>query len=188
MALNLTFVEKMPWAQKLVILLGIIALIGGLWYYFMYLPLVEELAKVETQKEKELDKLRELKQRKADLNNMKKRIEELEDQLKEKRKALPKDPEIDQIILKLDNLGKKNGIEFAKITPSNPSPVKNLYRRVPIKLDFSGSFRYVMRFFYEVVNMKRIVKISDINMRPQGRGRGGARIRVDCTATTYISF
>ncbi|MFO8055697.1 MAG: type 4a pilus biogenesis protein PilO [bacterium] len=186
MALNLTFVEKMPWAQKLVILIGIIALLGGVWYYFMYLPVVEEMAKVQREKEKESDNLKELKQRKADLQNMKKGIEELEDRFREKREALPIDPEIDQIILKLDNLGKKNGIEFSRITPHNPSAVGNLYRQVPIKLEFTGNFRYVMRFYYEVVNMKRIVEISDISMRPHGKG--GARISVNCNATTYISF
>ncbi len=187
MALNMEFVEKMPVSQKLIILVGVILVLGGLWYYMMYEPLQTELTQKEEEFDKENEALKELKRRKEDLNNMKSRIEELEDELKEMRRALPKDAEIGQILLTFDNLGKKNGIEFSRITPKGQSAVGNLYRKVPIDLDFTGNYRWVMRFFYEVVNIRRIVKVTDIKMKGGKRG-GGSRINVSCQATTYISY
>ncbi len=187
MALNLDFVEKMPWSQKLIILIGIIGLLVGLYVPFIYIPLQDDLKEAHGKLDEKMEEIRRLDSRKEDLDLIKSRIDALQDEIKEQRKALPDDEEISKIFHKLDSLGKKNGIEFSRITRGNKSSVGNVAQKVPISLDYTGNYKYVMRFFYEIVNIERIIKVSNIKLKG-GKGKGGSsRIAVSCEATTFMS-
>lgn len=184
MALNVEFFEKMSLAQKALILGILILAVGAIWYGVFYDPKVQELAAQESKyndKLRQMDKLRKMRE---DEKNLLKMIDDKRRTIEKYKEILPTQTEMDQLLLLIDDIGKKNGIYFENFKPSKEVPRGSLYYEVPISLDFKGNYKYIMNFFYEVANLKRIVKFTDVKMT-SGKAETGSQISVKCTAMTY---
>jgi len=182
MALNTDFIIKMPLLQKLLILAGVVTLTVLAYMFLMDSKLTQEY------KRKQLE-LSGLRSELAKLETVEKDKEKLDRQLKEKerrlekaKEKLPTETEMEQLLLTISELGQKNGITFKKFTPAGErSGEGGLYTEVPISLNFSGSYLYVMNFFYKVTNLSRIVNFAGLGMSASK----GKTIDVNCTAITY---
>jgi type IV pilus assembly protein PilO len=183
MAVNLEMIEKMPLVQKAIILAVTIAVLGVLFWYFIYRGLANDVADMN---KKVQDNNTEIKQL-ADIQQQKEylqaNIDEINKRIKKYREELPTATEMEQLLVQINDLGTKNGVQIKTLTPKNETAKEN-YVEVPIDLSFTGSFRYAMKFFYDVTHLDRIVNFGNVSMGVD-KSATTADVTVNCTAYTY---
>src|SRR5690606_15449237 len=63
----------------------------------------------------------------------------------------------------LNDVGKKSGLEIARVEPGRESVSSGeFFARIPIKMTVSGNYHEISMFLQEVANMRRIVNVNGI--------------------------
>ncbi len=172
-------------ASKMLIMLAVIVIIAGLYWYFLYKPLREEINILQPEQAKlksELMKVQAIVAEKPKYDAM---LEQTKMDLLVALKQLPDKSEIPSLLENVSSLGKSSGLEFQLFKPRVEVP-KNFYAEIPVDIKVEGTFKDIVDFFDKVSKMPRIVNISDIAIGTPKRGYGGSTIvDTSCVATTY---
>jgi len=175
---------RLPRAQKLVGLVLLYGLVGGLYWYFGYAPKVEELQGLQATHRKLVDERNKIQATADNLDRFKLEVEALNEDLNKALKELPNDREIAKLLRRVSTIGKKIGLEFLRFAPLS-EVMEDFYAQVPVKMEVSGSFHEVAMFFDRIGKLSRIVNINDIQMSgPDERG-GKIIMKTSGLATTY---
>src|SRR5579885_3115228 len=114
--------QKVPLAQKAVVLLFLIGAVSAANIFLLIQPIDEHMA----QQRSELGKLQtDLADKQIianNLNQFKKEKEQLEQQLAQAITELPNQAEIDELLRQLNDVGKKAGLEITAVTPGTEAP------------------------------------------------------------------
>lgn len=175
---------KLPPKQKAYILLGILALIAGLYWYLLYNPKTAELAELNVRQEKLQAELNESMAIAADLPRFKAEVTRLNDELKKALLELPDKKEIPSLLTNISKLGIESGLEFIRFKPMNEVP-SGFYAKVPVEISLKGTYHEVATFFDKVSKLSRIVNITNINMSGAKDEGGKVVLITPCLATTY---
>lgn len=180
-------VEKIlrwPRYKRVLLLVGMMLLLVGLFGYLVLMPQQEELSRIR-QEVADLDlKVQEGRRIAADLPKFKAEYEKMQEQLKLALTELPDSKEIPTLLTNIATRAKDNGLAVLRFKPGSEVP-QGFYADVPVELKLSGSFHEVAMFFASVGNMSRIVNISNLTMgNPKQEGRR-TELSVDCLATTF---
>lgn len=172
-------------AVKMLSLLAFIIIIVGLYWYFLYRPISDEIKVLQPEQARlksELMKVQAIVAEKPKYDAM---LEQTKMDLLIALKQLPDKSEIPSLLENISSLGKSSGLEFQLFKPRVESP-KNFYAEIPVDIKVEGTFQDIVAFFDKVSKMPRIVNISDITIGTPKRGYGGATIvDTSCVATTY---
>jgi len=174
--------QKIKKAHRLLIICGLVALLGGGFFWFIYMPRMQEIDRMEKE-------VADLKQKISMGKIWGKRLEKLQEEMaqveKDFQKALkilPNEREIPSLLAGISQLGVDSNLQFRLFSPGKEA-VKNFYVEIPVSIEVGGRFRDVMLFFDKVSRMERIVNIVDISVKPS------APLSVDlittCKAVTY---
>ena len=178
------FIQKTPNAQKVAALAMLLALIVGGHYWFVYQDQAADLEK----KEKTLGKLEEELQEKQEiagnLSMFKKKVEFLQQKLEEKKKNLPDDANMDQLLKTLNELSEKSDIRIQKFTPK-PEVKKNFYAEIPVLMNIQGNYHEITTFFDKVAKEDRIINITNIVMKKPQEKSGKIVLSASCLAKTF---
>lgn len=182
MALDISVerIEKLPTTQKVLIVVGVIALIYVL-YYFLW---VSEQHKKIADKEKKLSELnREVAKGQAvlqDIEHFKEIQAKLQQQLKEAEKKLPKEAEIPQLLEKISDLARGNLLVFPTFHPDkSPKPAGGgVYQQIFIEINLTGGYHQIARFLDQVSKLERIVNVDRIALDPADRGNLKANVKL----------
>lgn len=175
---------KLPPKQKAYILLGILALIAGLYWYLLYNPKTAELAGLNVRLEKLQAELNESMAIAADLPRFKAEVTRLNDELKKALLELPDKKEIPSLLTNISKLGIESGLEFIRFKPMKEVP-SGFYAKVPVEISLKGTYHEVATFFDKVSKLSRIVNITNINMSGAKDEGGEVVLITPCLATTY---
>jgi type IV pilus assembly protein PilO len=172
-------------AVKMLSLLACIIIIVGLYWYFLYKPISEEIKVLQPKQaslKSELMKVQAIVAEKPKYDAM---LAQTKMDLLIALKQLPDKSEIPSLLENISSLGKSSGLEFQLFKPRVESP-KNFYAEIPVDIKVEGTFKDIVDFFDKVSKMPRIVNISDITIGSSKRGYGGSTIvDTSCVATTY---
>jgi type IV pilus assembly protein PilO len=86
-----------------------------------------------------------------------------EQRQKEQNQILPATTEYPQFLSAVQSAANDSGVSLSAWTPRERVPDK-YYARVPMKLELSGRFYQIARFFYNVGQLDRIINMEDIAM------------------------
>ncbi|MBN2706227.1 MAG: type 4a pilus biogenesis protein PilO [Deltaproteobacteria bacterium] len=161
--LNFDFLHSYSNGKKALILGGIIALLGILFVYFLYLPKHNENQKLSRNLKQAQVKLQQTRQIAAQLPELEAEFEKLELAFKKALNKLPDDKEIPALLLKISKLGKDAKLDFNLFQPL-ATRNRDFYAEVPIDVEVSGSYHAVGRFFSQICAMPRIVNIRDFSL------------------------
>ena len=172
-------------ALKMLTILAFIVIIVGLYWYFLYKPVRDQINVLQPEQAKlksELMKIQAIVAEKPKYDAM---LEQTRLDLLIALKQLPDKSEIPSLLENISSLGKSSGLEFQLFKPRVETP-KNFYAEIPVDIKVEGTFKDIVAFFDKVSKMPRIVNVSDINIGTPKRGYGGSTIVVtSCVATTY---
>ena len=188
MALSMESIFKLPTPKKVLILVGILCVIAGLYLYVFFMPWQDSMnvAKGELSKlSKELNESRAITR---DLQKFKEQVERLNAELKAALTQLPNEKEIPEILKSISSLGKESNLEFTLFRPK-PEVPQQFYAEVPIELTVLGSYHNIGIFFDRVSKLPRIINVVDFNMTRakdvKGRGEAEIIVRTSCMINTY---
>lgn len=97
------------------------------------------------------------------LNEKRRVMAQLEQKLQEALTELPEKKDLDELLAQLNDIGKKSGLDIAKVEPGGESP-DAFFAKIPVKMVVSGNYHEIAMFLQEVANMRRIVNINNIKL------------------------
>jgi type IV pilus assembly protein PilO len=170
---------------KLAGLAGALLLMFGVVYFFW----ITDLEQDQQAQQQQIQKLEDdLIQKQAIANNLaeyRRQKEILEQRLQEALTELPDDANIDDLLMQLNEIGVKAGLQLSSVEPGTEQKEGSFYSKIPVKLSMIGNYHEIAAFFDLVGKLKRIVNISDISLKnPEKRG-DKVVLRVECLATTF---
>jgi type IV pilus assembly protein PilO len=175
-----------PAAQKFLILLLVMGLVGGAWYSLSIMDLDEQLESARRDTQKLNNDLTAENAKVANLRKFEEEVETLKKQREEMTDKLPADEEIASLLQKIHSQGKIVGLEINRFEREAPQ-VAELFVRIPVKMTLSGTFHQIATFFYYVGKLTRIVNVENINLTLDRKDtKAQATLQATCTATTFM--
>ena len=190
MAMTIDSILKLSNTKKLLILVAILCVLGGLYLKTYILPEQEDLSDLQRQMDKLMKELYDSKAITRDLQTYKDQVKKLDEELTHALKQLPNEKEIPEILKNISSLGKESQLEFVLFRPKPEEP-QQFYARVPIELTMIGTFHNTGLFFDRLSKLSRIINVVDFNMarakEPSGGKEGveGVSVRTSCMVNTY---
>lgn len=167
---------------------GIFAAVGILitmGCYFLVIQGVEsEIDSLVTQ-QVSLDRTYAEKKEIADnLNERRREMDVLDQKLQDALTELPEKKDIDELLANLNDVGRKSGLEIARVQPGVEA-TEAFYARIPVQMVVTGNYHEIAMFLQEVANMRRIVNVNNIHLAaPTARG-DKIILKSDFLATTF---
>ena len=177
-------IEELSAKNRAIIVGVVLVLMIGAFYQFVY---TKKSARIKTQKSslaKLNSELQDLRAIQKKLNEFKSMIKDLEAQLNEAQRQLPKQREIPTLLNDMSKFGKESGLEFITFRPAKEKK-KGFYAEVPVSLVFSGPFHNIAAFIDKIVHYPRIIKITNLSLAGPKEVDGHVMLKASCTATTY---
>ncbi len=167
---------------------------GALYVFFAtsYLPVTYPVNAVKINElkadfEKKSNDLARAKQSVADLPRFQAEFAALHERYEMAAELLPTEKEMPGILRRITLAGQQCGVEFESFRPE-PEVTKDHYLEIPIQLDVRGDYHEVGQFLAELSNMRRIMKISNLqvlaNPKAGDDGEGTTQARFTVTAYT----
>lgn len=187
MAITVNTILELPSSKKILILIGILCVITGMYFYLFFIPVQNDLKVLRVELDKLIKELNEGKMITRDLEKFKGQIEKLNVELTNALTQLPNEKEIPEILKSISRLGKESNLEFTLFKPKPEEP-QQFYARVPIDLVMVGSYHNTGLFFDKIGKLPRIINVVDFNMSRAKEVKGREAdvvIRTSCLITTY---
>jgi len=116
----------------------------------------------------------------ANLDSLRKQMEDVEEQFKEIKRQLPTEKEVPGLLEDITNIGIASGLIINSIALQKERKEK-YYIELPILISASGSYHQVGNFVSGIAAIKRIVTLHDFSLTPIADGR----LNISITAKTY---
>jgi len=167
--------------QRLLICIGVVLLLVGGFFYFMYLPKIKQIDTLGKQKTSLQTQLATAKRKAAQLEEYRAKKKTAEEDFMIAKAVLPETKEIPSLLTNISQAGQDAGLDFLLWQPKS-EVVKDFYAEIPVDIKVTGSYHNVATFFDNVSRLFRIVNIGDISMKS---GSDGSTLNTTCTAVTY---
>lgn len=182
-------ISKLSRLHKILICIGVFALMVYPFIQFSYMPKNDEIKKLTSKLEK-LDKdLREAKQKASKLKQFREEMKAVEREFALAKKALPESEEIPTLLTNISRSGQEAGLEFLLFQPKKDIE-KDFYAEIPVEIKVAGRYHNVAIFFDKLARLSRIVNITDFSITKSDK-RGAEELSDPnelttlCTAVTY---
>ena len=181
---KLDFLHSYSPLKRALMLLGIVAVIVGLFTYFIYMPKLKEIQKLERKLKQARLKLTQTQQVASQLPKLEAELKKLNVAFQKALNKLPDNKEIPALLLKITKLGKEAKLTFSLFQPLAVRN-KDFYAEVPIDIKIRGSYHAVGRFFSQICAMPRIVNIYNYNLTNYKSNEDGGFLNARFQAVTY---
>jgi len=184
MALTFQDIQALPFYKKFLILLGILLVLFGLFYYFVYLPKTEEIATLRS-------RLRQLDQQVIQKRKLVRNIKQfrreyalLKKKLDESLRQLPNKEMIDKILMDIASYERRENLESILFKPRKEQK-HGFYAVVPVQVQIRGTYHQIGKFFEDIVNLPRIVNVKGYKFTKPKDVEGVIILTADCAIETY---
>ena len=175
----------LPPRQRVLALVGAVAVVFFGYAYFFYWPRQVVIAEKEQQREN----LRKDRDHKAvmvaNIDQTRKEVNQLNGDLKMAVAQLPDTKEIPDLLSNVSSLGIESGLEILQFK-LRPEQYEDFYAVVPVDILVRGSYHQVAAFFDKVGRMARIVNVSDVSIKsPLRVETSELNLDTSCAAVTF---
>ena len=178
------FIGLPGWGKGLV-LVGILVLLGGAYYSFVYGSISTDLSSANKQQKQLQDQIRDAERREKQYLELTQELANREVADRQNRRILPEDAEIAAFLQDLNRVAELSGLTIRLVEP-RPEVRQELYSKIPVVLALTGRFHQMGKFFYNVSKLDRAISLENIRMTSPRQSRSGEMvIDVDVRATTY---
>lgn len=171
--------------HRILICAGTFLLIGGLFFYFIYMPKISEINELKVQLDDLEVKLTKARVAAKEFDKYQKKYREAKIRFKLALQLLPDKKEIPSLLENISRSGRGSGLEFLLFQPGNEVP-KGFYAEIPVKIQVRGGYHNLAMFFDQVAKLSRIVNISNIEIKgARGSKKAETYLEASCVATTF---
>jgi type IV pilus assembly protein PilO len=179
--INLQNIGEAPAVIKTIIVLLIIAAIGGAGYWFLVKDQIEQLDRVERQEQQLRADFEQKQKRAASLPAYEAQFEEMQRMFASLLQLLPSTAEIPSLLVDISQAALSVGLEIELFQPRGEVR-ETFYARVPIQLRLRGNYEQLAEFVSSISGMPRIVTVHDLFVRP---GSSDSDLLMDSEVRTY---
>ena len=184
MAINRGTLSRLTLPAKLGIGAGALVLVAGSYYFIFHSEVEDGLARAKTANtslNSDLSKARAAEQAyQKDLAELADR----EQRQKELNQILPATTEYPAFLSAVQSAANVSGVSLAAWTPREKVPEK-YYAKVPMKVELTGKFMQIARFFYNVGQLDRIINMENISMTDPKMVDDEMVLRTEALATAF---
>ena len=163
MAFNRAVLNRLPLAAKTGICLGAMLLVAAGYFFVFHADVEDDLSQAIStgaSLSQDLSKARAAEQAyQKDLAE----LAEREQRQKELNQILPATTEYPAFLSAVQSAANVSGVSLSAWTPREKVPEK-YYAKVPMKVELTGKFMQIARFFYNVGQLDRIINMENISM------------------------
>lgn len=179
-----TFVGLPGWSKGLVLVV-LLALLGGAYYALVHNNVATSLSAAEQKTTQLQEQIREAERREKQYLELTQELANREVADRQNRRILPEDAEIAAFLQDLNRVAELSGLTIRLVEP-RPEQRQELYSKIPVVLALTGRFHQMGKFFYNVSKLDRAISMENIRMtNPELLPSGEVVIKVDVRATTY---
>jgi type IV pilus assembly protein PilO len=171
--------EAIPSQYRWAMIPAILLLLAAAYWYTVYQPRAEEIARLEEQIAKTSRTIEKHRSVAAKYEEFRAKVGEVERKLQEALLQLPKRTEIPDLIRQISDLGVRTGLQISLLRPQ-PEQAKEFYAEVPITVNVVGPYHAVGQFFDALGQLPRLVSVSNIQMTVKSKV-----LETQCLATTF---
>jgi len=188
---------KRPLGYKVGVFAGVAALLGLLYFQFMYRPMQKKLKAAQTHNEELQQESSDLEDQIGKINEMLKKRADLDKKLEEDRKALPTEAELPSFFDTLNRKVGDAGVEVKRWEYKKEIPVEDFYR-VPVEIELTGTYEQLKRFFASLLphddggagadlpqEKERIITIENLTLSDPIAKNGEIVLTAKFTASTF---
>ena len=173
--------NQLSTAAKFGILVGIMVVLCGSYWYWFWSPKVEELNSLKVKIQKREKVLNEYRLITKKLPLFKKQFKKLTLQFEAASRKLPSKKEIPGLIDAIYEAVSASGLRPSTFTPKG-EVIKEVYAEIPIKMSVSGTYYSLAKFFDSISKLPRIVNVKDLKLVK--KKKKAANIDLDASFTT----
>jgi Tfp pilus assembly protein PilO len=155
---------KDPKIQIISIIAFVFLASSYLWYSKVYSDYAAKIAAKETQREKELLDLHNVKQKAATLDDLQKEYDDLTLKYKKVELLLPEKKEDESFLSQLHAAAQLTNSTVRDITPMG-TQLDQFYETNTYTVEVESSYHGLGKFFSKVANFPFIVNVSDLEMK-----------------------
>jgi Tfp pilus assembly protein PilO len=141
---------RMPAQRKLLVFIAIGAVIGLIYWRFVYKSLDEQLEAAQVEHDTKVKTDRDLAANIPRYEELRTHMTRLRELIEKNQTALPSAPELPAFFETLQRKVAESGVEIGKWTKRNEEPVESFFR-VPVDIEISGTFMQIKRFFASLI-------------------------------------
>lgn len=177
-------INEKSFQARILILLVIIAVLAGAFYYFLLEPKRSEIKSLQTTLQKR-EKLRnEYENIARELPKFEAENKRLENEFKQAAKKLPVKKEIATLIDSIYSAVNASGLKPIAFTPRKEVS-KEVYIEIPISLNVRGSYFELANFFDRIAKLPRIVNIRNLVLKVSKNTRKKMILNATFSAVTF---
>lgn len=174
-------------ATQVVAIAMIVAVLLVLYYVIPYSRLSEELQRQNIRRSQLATQLAAAQRDLRNYNDDVAELERLRGRARELRRVLPDDADIPGFMRSINTLAEASGLQITLIQPEDEQPAQ-YYVRVPVRLEVTGSYLALARFFRAVSQLPRVINMEDIGLSDPTEENGEVKLKARMLATTFRSL
>ncbi len=164
-SINLDLLRSIPWAQKVGLLVMVLAGIVVGFYYYIAEPKSVEIAGLQGTIGTLDSEIQTLTIKVKHLDEIIAASKQLEIELAKKKERLPPEEEAVMLLKQVSDLGIRLGLDIKLWKPSPKSEdASKLFVRMPVNVEVSGGYHTAALFFDRINALPRIVTVSGLKM------------------------
>ena len=164
---------------------GVAALIGGLFYWQIWSPMVEEHTTKSASLNKLQDEIRKLEITANKLPEFQREVVLLEAKLETLKRILPPAKETPDLMKKVQYLAAQSNLNIKKFNPG-ATATKEFYQEYPITVEVEGTYHNLAMFFDRIRRLSRLVNVGNLKIKAQAKPTASKTISAACVATTFV--
>jgi len=175
---------RVPLLAKFGIGAGLLVLVAVAYFVVFYGDKASSIKAAEGQERQLREQLADA--RKAEFAYQKD-LQELTDRQQRQReleKILPASAEAPAFLSSLQSVANVTGVSLSAWTPQQELP-ESFYARVPMKLELSGRFHQIAKFFYGVGQLDRIINMENIAITDPKQQGEELMVKAEALATAF---
>ncbi|RJP56533.1 MAG: pilus assembly protein PilO [Deltaproteobacteria bacterium] len=184
MAEVLDKIAKLPTPKRIMILIGILLLISGGYYYLFYMPKQTEISQLQSKLDQLQSDLIKKQTIARKLPQFKKEVAKLNEDFTIALVQLPNKKEVPALLYNISRLGREAGLDFLLFKPM-PEVKQDFYAEIPVDIKVLGKFHDIVAFFNRVSKLTRIVNITNLNVSITKISDTEDSLTTSCLATTF---
>ena len=170
-----------PAKYKYLILVGIVLISAGLFYWLVYTDKRIQIDSLEQELQGLQVELQKAEAFAARYDEFKEELRLVDLKLKDALKKLPEEEEIPNLLDQINESALNAGLSFSLFQPQGEQ-AQEFYSEVPVQLSVSGGYHNFAAFADAISKMERIVTLRNITLSPKGVT---GELNISCQAVTF---
>jgi type IV pilus assembly protein PilO len=184
MARSDTPLGRLPLVAKVGVGAGMFVLVAVAYYVVFYGELSDRISAAKDREQRLRTELSDA--RKAEFAYQKDMAEltERQQRQRELNKVLPATTEIPAFLSSVQNVANVSGAALTGWSPGSEVPEK-FYARIPMRVELTGRFHQIAKFFYGVGQLDRIINIENISLTDPKKVGEDILLKAEGLATAF---